>query len=141
MVTVGSSSVFPLQMLVRLQSTCAQISLFLLHSLFLPLQDSTSPPTALYPSGTSWDRPCSARTQQALPSLVGLQGVQFLVSLLQVSAHPSTTRGPSSMSLTVGYRAFPPELRKMILPFVGLGVEQELLGKGLRAWRSPAALM
>lgn len=41
----------------------------------------------------------------------------------------------------VSDRAFPPEFRKIILPFVGLGEAQELLGKDLRAWRCPSALI
>lgn len=116
--------------------------LFILHSLFLQLQGSTSPPTVVYPSGTSWDGPWSARTQQALISLVWLQGVHPMLfcSSCQHAPAPPVVSAPWLWQGVV-YRAFPPEFRQVILPFVGLGMEQELLGKGLRAWRCPSGLI
>lgn len=81
---------FPFQELPCLQRTCAQVasseSLFLQYRLFLPLKGYTSPSIILYPSYTSWNV-----NQDTANGLFWLLGVQFCVSLLQVSAPLSST--------------------------------------------------
>lgn len=131
--------VLPFQVLLWLQSTCAQLASSesfcfsstdcFCHWRVTPLLPPLYTPVA------------AAGMGHGVPGLFWLLGVQFCVSLLWVSAPLSSARGPNSMSLIGGSSRVLSQLiaGKLFCPL--WEVENELLRKGLRGCRCPSTLI